>query len=132
MDVDGADGLLQAVEHLIANGHRRIAAIAWPDDSRIGNERMRGYFQAMQSAGLEARPEWIERGKGTYEFGREAAFRLFELLEENRPTAIVTLNDTQATFAHYVQRANVAWRWAVMWQLSVLTMPPCHNTFNRR
>ena len=104
VDVDGADGLLQAVEHLIANGHRRIAAIAWPDDSRIGNERMRGYFQAMQSAGLEARPEWIERGEGTYEFGREAAFRLLEFPEADRPTAIVTLNDTQAIGALHVAR----------------------------
>jgi len=104
VDVDGADGLLQAVEHLIAKGHRRIAAIAWPDDSRVGNERMRGYFQAMQAAGFETHPEWIERGEGTYEFGREAALRLFELPETDCPTAIVTLNDTQAIGALHVAR----------------------------
>jgi DNA-binding LacI/PurR family transcriptional regulator len=104
VDVDGADGVLQAVEHLIANGHRRIAAIAWPEDSRVGNERMRGYFQGMQTAGVENRSEWIERGQGTYEFGREAALRLLNLPEAVRPTAIVTLNDTQAIGALHAAR----------------------------
>jgi len=104
VDVDGADGLWQAMQHLLANGHRRIAAIAWPEDSRVGNERMRGYFQAMQSAGIEIRPGWIERGEGSYEFGREAALRLFELPDVERPTAIVSLNDTQAIGALHVAR----------------------------
>ena len=96
VDVDGADGLRQAAEHLIQRGHQRIAAIAWPHDSRVGNERMRGYFESMQAAGLEVLPEWIERGEGTFEFGREAASRLLDLPFERRPTAVVTLNDTQA------------------------------------
>ncbi|MEO7864168.1 MAG: LacI family DNA-binding transcriptional regulator, partial [Nitrospirales bacterium] len=72
VDVDGADGLYQAMQHLISKGHQRIAAIAWPEDSRVGNERMRGYFESMQTAGLDIRPEWIERGEGTFEFGYEA------------------------------------------------------------
>jgi DNA-binding LacI/PurR family transcriptional regulator len=96
VDVDGAEGLRQATLHLIENGHQRIGAIAWPHDSRVGNERMRGYFDAMQSAGLEVLPEWIVRGEGTFEFGRESIFRLMDLPLEQRPTALVTLNDTQA------------------------------------
>jgi len=96
VDVDGAGGLYQAMQHLISREHRRIAAIAWPEDSRVGNERLRGYFESMQKAGLPVRPEWIERGKGTFEFGYEAASRLIKLPPEERPSAIVTFNDTQA------------------------------------
>lgn len=104
VDVDGANGLYQATRHLIENGHQRIGAIAWPHDSRVGNERMRGYFDAMQSAGLEVLPEWIVRGQGTCEFGREAALRLMDLHLEQRPTALVALNDTQAIGATHAVR----------------------------
>ncbi len=104
VDVDGADGLHQVTRHLVERGHKRIGVIAWPHDSRVGNERMRGYFDVMQSAGLEVRPEWIERGQGTFEFGREAALCLMDLPAEQRPTALVTLNDTQAIGAMHAAR----------------------------
>jgi DNA-binding LacI/PurR family transcriptional regulator len=96
VDVDGADGLRQATEHLLARGHTRIAAIAWPQDSRVGNERIQGYFQAMQTAGLTPLPAWIERGEGTFEFGREAVARFLNLPVDQCPTAAVALNDTMA------------------------------------
>jgi DNA-binding LacI/PurR family transcriptional regulator len=65
---------------------------------------MRGYFDVMQSAGLEVRPEWIERGEGTFEFGREATSRLLALPPGERPTALVALNDTQAIGATHAAR----------------------------
>lgn len=104
VDVDGFDGLCQAVQYLISRGHQRIAAIAWPENSRVGNERMRGYFESMQSAGLKICSEWIERGEGTFEFGRAAASRLFMLPAVDRPTAMITLNDTQAIGALHAAR----------------------------
>jgi DNA-binding LacI/PurR family transcriptional regulator len=104
VDVDGFDGLRQATQYLISRGHQHIAAIAWPEDSRVGNERMRGYFESMQEAHLKICPEWIERGEGTFEFGREAASRLLNLSGGDRPTAIVTLNDTQAIGALHAIR----------------------------
>lgn len=96
VDVDGFSGLCQVMQYLFSRGHQRIAAIGWPEDSRVGNERMRGYFESMQEAGRKVYPDWIERGEGTFEFGREAAWRLLKLPSNDRPTAIVTLNDTQA------------------------------------
>jgi DNA-binding LacI/PurR family transcriptional regulator len=104
VDVDGYDGLCQVMQHLLARGHQRIAAIAWPEDSRVGNERMRGYFEAMQAAGLKVHGMWIERGEGTFEFGRKAASRLLNLQSNDRPSAIVTLNDTQAIGALHAIR----------------------------
>jgi DNA-binding LacI/PurR family transcriptional regulator len=104
VDIDGVHGLCQAVEYLISREHCRIAAIAWPEASRVGNERLRGYFEAMQAGGLGIRAEWIERGEGTFEFGREAASRLLGLPASERPTAIVALNDTQAIGALHAAR----------------------------
>ena len=104
VDIDGADGLCQAVEYLISREHRRIAAIAWPEDSRVGNERLRGYFEAMQAGGLDIHKEWVERGEGTFEFGQQAATRLLGSSASTRPTAIVALNDTQAIGALHSAR----------------------------
>ncbi len=41
------------MQYLFSRGHQRIAAIAWPEDSRVGNERMRGYFESMQDGWIE-------------------------------------------------------------------------------
>jgi DNA-binding LacI/PurR family transcriptional regulator len=104
VDVDGFHGIYQAMQHFLSCGHQRIAIIAWPEDSRVGNERMRGYLECMETARLNIHPRWIERGEGTFEFGREAASRLLKLLEAERPTAIITLNDTQAIGALHAIR----------------------------
>jgi DNA-binding LacI/PurR family transcriptional regulator len=65
---------------------------------------MLGYFQAMKSTGLDVNPKWIERGEGSFEFGREAALRLFDLPADERPTSLVALNDTQAIGALHAMR----------------------------
>jgi len=108
VDVDGADGIRQAVEYLVERGHRRIAAIAWPEDSRVGNERMHGYYDAMGVAGLSIHPEWIQRGQGDYEFGKVACQCLLDMAPTERPTALIALNDTQAIGAmHAMQERNL-------------------------
>jgi DNA-binding LacI/PurR family transcriptional regulator len=104
VDVDGADGIRQAMEYLLMMGHRCIATIAWPEDSRVGNERIAGYLQAMQDAGVAIHPQWIQRGQGDFEFGHNACLALLDLEPEIRPTAIVCLNDTQAIGAMHALR----------------------------
>lgn len=96
VDVDGGVGLRMATDYLIQNGHQRIGALAWPEDSRVGNDRIAGFFEAMRSAGREVNPGWIERGEGTFEFGYQASRRLLALPAEERPTALITMNDTMA------------------------------------
>jgi DNA-binding LacI/PurR family transcriptional regulator len=104
VDVDGADGIRQGVEYLIARGHSRIGALAWPNISRVGRERMLGYTSAVQSAGLEMNPQWIRYGEGTFEFGYQATLDLLQLPPDQRPTAMIAFNDTQAIGAiHAVQ-----------------------------
>ncbi|GIV65666.1 MAG: LacI family DNA-binding transcriptional regulator [Chloroflexota bacterium] len=99
IDVDGGYGLRLATEHLLSQGHRKIAALAWPEESRVGNNRMEGYFSAMRAAGIEPLAEWIQRGEGRYAFGYDATRKLLALPEEIRPTAMVCLNDYMAVGA---------------------------------
>lgn len=96
VDVDGTAGLREATCYLLDKGHRRIGALAWPEASRVGNDRIAGYFEAMRSAGFEVSPAWIERGEGTFEFGYQAGLRLLTRPAEERPTALVAMSDTMA------------------------------------
>jgi DNA-binding LacI/PurR family transcriptional regulator len=99
VDVDGAAGMQMAVEHLISLGHRRIATLAWPENSRVGNDRMQGYLAALNQAEIHPREEWIQRGDGCFEFGFQATTRLLDQNIETRPTAIVAFDDTLAVGA---------------------------------
>jgi DNA-binding LacI/PurR family transcriptional regulator len=106
VDVDGGLGTLEATRHLIDQGHERIASIALPLDSRVGNNRFEGYAQGMANANLPVRSEWVERGEGSFNFGYEAANRLMALPANQRPTGIVSLNDLLAIGAMHAIAAN--------------------------
>lgn len=96
VDVDGGAGLRLATTHLLALGHRRIAALAWPEESRVGNERLAGYQAALAEAGAPATPDLILRGENTFETGYALTQRWLALSPDQRPTAIVAMNDTMA------------------------------------
>jgi DNA-binding LacI/PurR family transcriptional regulator len=96
VDIDGAAGLRLATEHLIAQGHRRVAILTWPEGSRTGNDRLSGYLAAVRAAGLPVDPRLIARGEWRYEFGFEATQRWLALPPEQRPTAIVAVSDIMA------------------------------------
>lgn len=96
IDVDGGQGIRQSMLHLLEQGHRKVAALAWPSDSRVGNNRMEGYFWALHEAGITPEPEWIKRGSGIFEFGYKATLELLDLPVDCRPTAIIALNDMMA------------------------------------
>ncbi len=96
VDVDGGLGIEMAVDHLVALGHTRIAVLGWPQQSRVGNNRMDGYYKGMAKAGLEIDPELIMRGEGRVAFGYHAAHSLLDLPDQRRPTAVVAFNDSMA------------------------------------
>jgi DNA-binding LacI/PurR family transcriptional regulator len=96
IDVDGGDGIRQAVSHILKKGHRKIAALAWPEDSRVGNNRMEGYFSVLQEVGIVPEPAWVKRGEGIFDFGYRATLELLSLPEQIRPTALIALNDMMA------------------------------------
>jgi DNA-binding LacI/PurR family transcriptional regulator len=96
VDVDGGLGIAMAVRHLIGLGHTRIACVAWPSGSRVGNNRMEGYRSALAAAGLEPRAELIIRGEGRVAFGYHATLHLLDLPPDQRPSAVIAFNDSMA------------------------------------
>jgi DNA-binding LacI/PurR family transcriptional regulator len=104
VDVDGAAGIRMATEHLLGRGHRRIAVLAWPETSRVGCDRLAGYIAALQDAGIIPPPDWIARGEGRFAFGRDATARWLAAPPDQRPTAIVALNDAMAIGAMHAAR----------------------------
>ncbi|MEV7084495.1 LacI family DNA-binding transcriptional regulator [Streptomyces sp. NPDC093085] len=54
-DVDGASGTDAAVEHLVAQGHRKIAFLGWPRGSGVGDDRAEGWRRAMRRHRLPVR-----------------------------------------------------------------------------
>ena len=49
-DVDGHAGLYEATSELRSRGHRRIGFLGWPSPSGQGDERRRGWHDAMRDA----------------------------------------------------------------------------------
>lgn len=54
IDVDGAHGARVATEHLLEQGHHRVAWLGWERTSRIGQDRRLGWETALHAAGVEA------------------------------------------------------------------------------
>ena len=117
VDVDGAAGLYLATQHLLKLGHTRIAALAWPQASRVGNDRMSGYVRALAEAGLPADPGLIARGHGAFEQGLAATTRLLAWPAATRPTGLVALDDTLAIGAMHAAQAH---GWTPGQQISVV------------
>jgi LacI family repressor for deo operon, udp, cdd, tsx, nupC, and nupG len=92
--VDNFEGARIAAEHLISQGHRRIAFIGH-STSRVVNElRERGYRAALTAAGIRIDPMLILDGDGTTESGRQAAEQMF--VRDVLPTAFLCVNDATA------------------------------------
>jgi LacI family transcriptional regulator, galactose operon repressor len=89
-----ASGADQAMRHLLALGHRRIAAITGPRGWVATEDRRRGYHAALAGAGILPDPGLEIESDFEITGGREAAGRLLDLAEP--PTAILAFNDNLA------------------------------------
>lgn len=96
VDVDGSAGVRMATEHLIAQGHRRIACLAWPAASLTGRYRLEGYCEAMTAAGLRVQPAWVTRIENTHDDAYASSQQMLALPPAQRPSAIVALTDLMA------------------------------------
>jgi LacI family transcriptional regulator len=77
--VDNRRGAREAVAHLLANGYRRIGVISGPLTTTTGRERLEGYRQALQEAGLEPDAQLERYGTFKEESGRQLAHELLDL-----------------------------------------------------
>lgn len=79
-----------ATEHLISLGHRRISLLAGNLGLSPHADRLEGFRQAMQRAGLPVRDEYLCAGGMQIEDGQSLAARLLQL--KDPPTAIIASN----------------------------------------
>src|SRR5581483_11015194 len=99
-----ASGADQAMQHLLALGHRRIAAITGPRGWIATEDRRRGYHAALAGAGILPDPGLEIESDFEITGGREAAGQLLDLAEP--PTAIFAFNDNLAIGAIQAARAR--------------------------
>ena len=77
--VDNKLGAREAVAHLISNGYQRIGAITGPKTVTTGQERLEGYRQALQEAGIPYDPSLTRSGTFRKESGQHFAEELLAI-----------------------------------------------------
>lgn len=87
---DERAAMREVTQHLIAQGHRRIAFIAGLPDQAIDNRRV-GFIEAMEEAGLKVPTGFI--GQGHYQFDSTLPVAEKLLNRKQRPTAIIAASD---------------------------------------
>src|SRR4051794_580867 len=91
--LDNLGGARSAVEHLIAQGHTRIACIADEADLYTAHERLAGYRDALHAADLEEDPSLVITGNRDVRAAQAAVEHLLRLPDRRRPTAIFSANN---------------------------------------
>ena len=92
--IDYLHGIRQAVQHLAALRHERIAFITGPLTLKSAVARRDAFTQSMSEIGLAVDPRFIVEGNHTLEGGEEAFAKLLKLAP--RPTAVLCSNDMTA------------------------------------
>ena len=89
--MDDYAGGYQAASYLVALGHRRIAFVSGPAELAAGQERRRGYEDALRKGGLDPDRQLTLAGHFTEQFGMSALPRLLAAPEP--PTAAFVASD---------------------------------------
>jgi LacI family transcriptional regulator len=92
VDVDNVAGARMAVEHLIRQGHQRIATITGRLDMTAGQDRLEGYRQALKAHRIPVEEELIAEGDFTESSGMVAMQQLLS----NSPSAVFVASDMTA------------------------------------
>lgn len=92
-----------ATQHLIELGHKRIACITGPSNLTPSAERVTGYQEAVEEAGIALDPALIMQGDYHPKSGQNVTSAMLKL--KNPPSAIFACNDLMAIGA---MRAVVA------------------------
>lgn len=92
--IDNREAARLACNHLLDLGHRNVAIISSYLDTLAGSERLSGFQEAMELAGLPLPDRNIFEGDFTMEGGREAAQVI--LARDDPPTAVFASSDEMA------------------------------------
>ena len=93
---DNFGGARAMTEHLIAQGHRRIAFVTGPANATSANVRLQGYMSAMVGAGLPIEPHLLLIGNFDLAGGEQAIRSIAQMAPADRPTAVFAANDVTA------------------------------------
>jgi len=88
--LDNVGGARECVRHLIKQGHRRIAIVTGALHLQTGYERLQGYRQGLEDAGILVDESIVKEGDFRFESGRRLGNAL--LAQTPRPTAIFVCN----------------------------------------
>jgi LacI family transcriptional regulator len=94
LKVDYGEGIRQAVQHLAALGHRKIALISGPLAMRTAATRRNAFCKSMAELGIAVPGASIVEGRHTMESGKAAMEKL--LAADELPTAVICSNDMTA------------------------------------
>jgi DNA-binding LacI/PurR family transcriptional regulator len=104
--IDYANGVKQAVDHLVALGHKQIGFISGPLDLHSARTRRQAFLDAMRAHGLSPDKRMIREGTHTAEGGQKAMAALHRI--SRHPTAVVSSNDWTAIGAlHAIHAAGL-------------------------
>ena len=104
--IDYANGVKQAVDHLVALGHKQIGFISGPLDLHSARTRRQAFLDAMRAHGLSPDKRMIREGTHTAQGGQKAMSALLRL--SRHPTAVVSSNDWTAIGAlHAIHDAGL-------------------------
>jgi LacI family transcriptional regulator len=92
--VDNTHGFTLATEHLIQQGHTRIAFAGHRRGYVVANQRRQGYLSTMARHALPVDDQWVIDVELTPNGGRDAVRAIFGM--SPRPTAVVCYNDQVA------------------------------------
>ncbi|MCM2678701.1 LacI family DNA-binding transcriptional regulator [Echinimonas agarilytica] len=104
--IDNAEASKTATEYLISLGHKRIGVITGLADNPHTIDRLKGYRDAISEAGIEYNDMMIAEGEFTMWSGLNAARHFIRMPADERPTAILSMNDEMAIGAIKAFRAN--------------------------
>ena len=92
--IDYLHGIRQAVQHLAALRHERIAFITGPLTLKSARARKAAFVQSMNEIGMAPEPQLLVEGNHTLGGGQQAFTKLWGL--KAKPTAILCSNDMTA------------------------------------
>jgi LacI family transcriptional regulator len=105
VDVDNVGGAATATRHLVDLGHRRIALITNANPAYTASaDRLAGYRQVLESAGIAYDESLVKYGDFTPRSGEAAMTKLLQLSPQ--PTAVFVASDTVALGALQAIRDN--------------------------
>lgn len=91
---DNVSAAAVAIEHLVSLGHRRIGYISGSKQWVYCYDRLQGYRQGLEVAGIPFDPTLVQQGNITQQDGSLALERLLAVTDP--PTAVLTVDDTLA------------------------------------